>query len=72
MQDEQRQRVGALGGGMAVNGKTVLGSKVTVDLDPPPPVSVAAGNLLNHCHVALKGERANFSCICSRWSSTFH
>lgn len=39
------------------NGKIVLGSKGTVDSDPPP-VSVAAGNLVNYTVMwPLKGSR---------------
>lgn len=42
---------------MLLNGKTVLGSKETVDSDLPP-VSVAAGNLLNQSVMwPLQGSR---------------
>lgn len=42
---------------MLLNGKTILGSKGTVDSDPPL-VSVAAGKELNHTVMwSLKGSR---------------
>lgn len=53
---------------MLLNGKTILGSKGTVDSDPP-----LSGNLLNHTVMwSLKGSRLISVAMVADGSSTFH